>query len=274
MNGFQKTIKIFAICLAIFIIVNIVGGILSFLAIVTGVRYMETNDTIQVESFVGEYKNIDKIDIDSVSSNIIIKPGNEFKVEANNLKNRLSSNEMNGTLRIKEEKAWFWNSNNQGSITIYVPIGITLNELKIDSGAGKIEIENINVDEFDLEQGAGVVEIEKSKFNKTNIDGGAGEIKIKNSTLNNLKMDAGIGKIDVEAEITGNSKIDCGIGDMRITLLGNEEDYDIRAEKGIGNIQINNKRQENDVTYGSGKNKIKLEGGVGNIEVNFSARVM
>lgn len=272
MNGFQKTIKIFAICLAIFIIVNIIGGILTFLSIVTGVHF--ENDTVKVETFAETYTNVERIYVDSASSNIVIKPGNEFKVEANNLKNSFSSKARNGELRVKEEKAWFWNNNASGEIVIYVPHTITLDELKIDSGAGKINIADIKAYEFDLDQGAGVVTIENSKFSKTDIDGGAGEIKVKNSVLNNLKMNAGIGRIEIEAEIAGNSKIDCGIGEMKITLLGNEEDYNIKAEKGIGNIRINSKNQENDINYGNGKNKLKLEGGMGSIEVEFSKRVM
>lgn len=270
MNGFQQVIKIFAICLAVVIIVHIIGGILTFLSIITGVGFMATNDTTKVESFVETYKNIDKIDIDSVSSNIVIKSGNEFRVEANNLKNKFFSNEINGTLKIREEKAWFWNSNNQGLITIYIPKEITLNELQVDCGAGKIEIGNVNVNEFDLNQGAGVVTIENCKFNIAKIDGGAGEMKVRNSVLNNLKMDAGIGRVNVVAEITGDSKIACGIGDTNITLLGNKEDYYIKTEKGMGNIKINNINQNDNSTYGLGKNKLKIESGMGNINVNFS----
>lgn len=272
MNGVQKTIKIFAICLAIFIIINIIGGILSFLAIITGVHF--SNDTVKTETFSETYTNIESINISSVSSNIVIKSGNEFMVEANNIRNSFSSKVRNGELQIREEKNWFFSNNISGEIIIYVPIEIALDELKIDSGAGKIEIENVKADEFSLDQGAGIVTIGNSKFNKTDIDGGAGEIRIKNSILNNLKMNAGIGKIDVEAEITGNSKIDCGIGEMRITLLGDEQDYNIKAEKGIGNIHINRKIQENDITYGNGKNKLKLEGGMGNINIDFVKRVM
>lgn len=272
MNGFQKTIKIFAICLAVFIIVNIIGGILGFLAIITGVTY--ENNKVVVESFTDKYQNVERIDVNSISSNIVIKQGNEFKVEASNLKNRFSSKVSNGTLRIREDRTWFLNSSNTGIITIYIPTKVTLDELKIDSGAGKIEINNVNSKEFTLQQGAGVVVIENSKFDKTDIDGGAGEIKIKSSVLNNLKMDAGIGKINIEAEITGNSKIDCGIGEMKIELLGDKEDYNIRAEKGIGNIRINSNKHESDTSYGNGKNKLKLEGGMGNIEVSFKETLM
>lgn len=270
MNGFQKGIKIFAIVLAIFIIINIIHGILFGLSILTNIGGRE--EKIVVENFSETYQNVNKIDIDVISANLVIKTGNEFRVEANNLSNPFSSELRNGTLRIKESKTWFWMSHSSGDITIYIPRGIILNDLKIDAGAGRIEISNISVDDFEIDQGAGVLEIANSKFNKTDINGGAGEIRILESTLNNMKMDAGVGKITLKAEITGNSKIECGIGEMDIELLGKEEEYSITAEKGIGTIRIENKEQSDNSIYGTGKNRLKLEGGVGSIKVNFSQK--
>lgn len=270
MNAFQKVIKIFAICLAIFIIVNIISGILFGLSIITNIGFVDTNvNSIEVENFSETYENIDKINIEVTTSNIVIKQGNEFKVEANNLSNKFSSKLENGNLKIKEGKMWLGNNDYSGLITIYIPSDIILDKLKIDSGAGKIEISDISVDEFDIDHGAGFLEISNSEFNKTDIDGGAGEIRIIDSVLNDLKMDAGVGKITVESEITGNSKIECGIGEMNISLLGDEDDYSITAEKGIGNIKINNKNHDTDTVYGSGKNKLRIEGGVGSISVDF-----
>lgn len=267
MNGVQKGIKIFAICLAVFIIIHIVGGILFGLSIITNIGFGE--DKIVVENYTQTYQEVEKIDIDTISSNLVIRSGNEFKVEANNLSNYLSSELKQGILKIKEKKASFWSNNSSGVIIVYIPNEITLKELKIDSGAGKIEISNISVDNFDIDQGAGLLEIKDSKFRKVDIDGGAGEIKISESILNDVKMDAGVGKITLEAEITGNSKIECGIGEMNISLLGNKEDYSVMIEKGIGNIKIDGEEQTNNTVYGKGKNKLSLEGGIGNIAVEF-----
>lgn len=267
MNGIQKTIKVFAICLAIFIIINIIGGILGFLSIITNVRI--GNNKVVVESFSETYQNVNKIDINTISSNVIIKSGKEFKVEASNLKHNFSSKLRNGTIKIEEQKEWFMSNSNLGIITIYIPTNTTLDELEIDSGAGRIQIQDILIDKLDLDQGAGRLEISNSTFNKTKIVGGAGEINIKSSILNDLKMSAGVGRINLEAEITGNSRIECGIGDMRIKLLGNKEDYCLTTEKGVGNIKIDDNGKVNDTIYGEGKNKLRLEGGIGNIQVNF-----
>lgn len=89
MNGFQNVIKIFAICLAVFIIVNIFGWLifgLSFLTHLGDNRNMEsteiTNEINIKEDFSETYENVDRIDIDIAYSKLYIKSGNELRVEA------------------------------------------------------------------------------------------------------------------------------------------------------------------------------------------------
>lgn len=264
MNGMQKVIKIFAICLAIFIILNIVRGIL------WGLFFFSNINGINKEpkaTFSEIYSNVNKIDIDTISSDVIIKHGTEFRVDASNMENDFSSKNTNGTLKIKENKWWFWSNNIGGTITIYVPEEIE--NLKIDAGAGKIEIEELDAEILKIDQGAGKLTITDSEFQTSNINGGAGEIKVENSTLNNLKLDSGVGKVDIEGKITG--KIECGIGEMNIKLQGNKDDYYISAEKGIGSIKIDGEER---TSYRSTVEEIpryslRLEGGIGAINVRF-----
>ena len=268
MSEFQKVIKVVAICLGVFIIVNIVGVVLAGISIATKINYFTNNEEIQ--TFAQSYQGVERIEIDSVISSINIKQGDEYRVEATNLKNKFSATLQNGTLKIEENRFLFFGKKRNEAITIYIPKENNLNKLNIDAGAGRIEISDISVNNFDIDQGAGIIEITNSKFNRTSIDGGAGEIKISACTLNDMDLNAGIGKITLQGAVTGNSKIECGIGEMNILLDGEEADYNIRANKGIGNITINNNMQEADTVYGTGKNKIILDGGIGNITVDFS----
>jgi len=266
MSGVHKVIKTLAICLAIFIIMNIVGGIFWGLSLVTNIGISE--DKVVVEKFAEIYQDVSSIDINTITSNLVIKPGSEFKVEASNLKNNFNSKLRNGTLKIEENKAWFLSSNPSGTITIYIPQEIS--KLKIDAGAGKIQVDNTVAKDFDLNQGAGSITISNCKFAKADIEGGAGEIKISSSKLNNLDLDAGVGRVNVEAEITGNSKIECGVGEMNIALIGEEDEYRIIAEKGIGSIKIDNEEQKvENMHYGAGNRTIRINGGIGAISVNF-----
>ncbi len=261
MTSIQKVIKVLAICLAIFIILNIVSGILFCLSFIGAMGKTSNNNT---KTFMQTYEDVNNIEIEIASANMIIKSGEEFKVEAYDMTDSFTSKLRNGNLKITETKVWNFVNNLSGTVTVYIPEEI--DKLDIDSGAGKIEINDISTNYTRIDQGAGKLTIQNSKFGSSQIDGGAGETIIKSSELYNLKLDAGVGRIDLEAKILGNSKIECGVGEMNINLLGSEDDYNITAEKGIGRLRINGIERS---TYGTGNNKIKLEGGIGSIEVRI-----
>lgn len=267
MNGFQKVIKVFAICLAIFIIANICICIFSGLSLF--IYFGNKQETsVTTKEFVQTYSNIERLDIDMVASNIEIIPGNEFKVEAWKA-GTLTSKVVNGKLKLQENKKWFLSNNEIGQIIIYVPETVILKELDLDAGAGTVKIQNITAEKVDLDQGAGIFRIENCNFAKADIDGGAGKVEIASSELRNLDLDCGAGKVELEAAITGNSKISAGIGEIDMTLLGNKDDYQITAEKGIGSIKIDGNECSSNITYGIGTNKLKVDGGIGSIRIEY-----
>ena len=94
---------------------------------------------------------------------------------------------------------------------------------------------------------------------------------IVSSTLNNLNLNLGVGNANIEASILKNSKIDCGVGNLDMTLNGNKEKYKIKAETGLGKMEIDGKRiSKENFTYLNGENEIQIDGGMGNINVYFN----
>ena len=265
MSNFQKAIKVFALCLAGFIILNIISGVLWFLSLFANIGFKSESR----EDFSEVYQGITKLDVDLARSKLELKEGSAFKVEIKNAHDHLKISEKNGILKIKEKNFWLWNTHASSRITVYVPKNINLNTIRIDAGAGTIYMDQINSDILDINQGAGILTITNCKFLKTNIDGGVGEIKVTSSLLNQLDLEAGASKMNIEAQISGASKIECGVGTVFLSLLGNEKDYRISVEKGLGNILINHKEYKNNIVYGNGKNILKIEGGVGSIDVQF-----
>lgn len=265
MTNIQKVIKIIAIALAIILIVNIFSLLVSLFSSFTNIDFNNEKEI----TFNEQYDNVERIEIDGVSASITVEEGTNFGVKTINLDKGFTSKLRNKTLKIKENKTWFFSNNDNSQIIITVPSNTTLKELSINTGAGQFIIDSINAKEFELDHGAGLLKIANSTFYKADIDGGAGEIRIQNTTISNLELDSGVGEVDVEADITNNSEISCGVGEVNITLLGNEEDYSIRTEKGIGSIKINNIEQPNNTVYGRGTRKIEVEGGVGSINIDF-----
>lgn len=273
MNSFQSIVKIFAVCLAVFIIINIFGAIIFGVGALTSIldcRNKPSHQETISESYTETYQDVREIRIDLVASKLTIMPGEELKLEVNEADTNINSKVVNGTLKIEENRPWkFWGNTLSGNIVLYVPENIELSNLKLDTGAGKISIEGVKANELDISHGAGLLEISNSSFNETDIDGGAGRISIENSKLNNLDFEAGVGRIDIGAEITGRSKIECGVGEMNVRIMGRQEDYKITAEKGIGSLRIDGEEASSNVAYGNGVNTIKLNGGIGSININF-----
>lgn len=265
MNTFEKVVKAFALFLAGIIILSIISGITFGLTLASHIFDGGTNKT---KDYYETFTNINKLDIDVRASEISIESGEVFTVEGYDLTDSFTVKEKNGTLIIEEEHFGFWNFKS-GKIVITVPKNITLEDLHISSGAGKIKLDHISSNNFDLDQGAGLVEINNATLGKTQIDGGAGKIEIIDSVLKDLDLSAGAGAVDIKALIKGSSKIDCGVGKLSLKLLGKKDDYQIRVEKGLGSIIVDNETYSSDSIIGNGTNHLKVEGGVGSIEIDF-----
>lgn len=283
MSSGQKVIKILAIIFAIIIIVNIFGALIFGTSILLGIsKFNDTEvnnheETIKIDDNVNDnmhfsetYQNVESIDIDINLSNLIIKQGEELKVEAFNVPNSFSSKVIGNELKIKEKgNKNLFSDYEMAKIIVYIPQNLTFRKVNVETDVGSILIEQIKANEFDIDSGVGTITLKNVESNRTDINTGSGEANIESSKLNNLEFDAGLGKVNIEAEITGISKIDAGVGEINIKLLGNKEDYRINTETGIGSITIDNKKYSNNASFGNGINTIRVSGGMGNVKVAF-----
>lgn len=267
----QKIIKYCAIAFAIFLIINIFATV-AYGIIAIGNIFNKNDNSINtltgnLETF--EIKTeIRELDIETKGVNIIINEGNNFKIETDNKDIKIK--ESYNKLLIVENGSWI-HKTDYTELIIWIPKDYQFNEVSIENGAGKIEIDKLNTKNIDLDLGAGQVDIKNLNVSReSNIDGGAGEINIENSYINNLDLDLGIGKTNLNASIYGISKIDCGIGELVVNLIGNEDDYKINLDKGLGNATFNGEKMNSATYYGNGNNLIEINGGIGSISINYS----
>lgn len=271
MTTAQKVIKYLAIAFAIFLIVNIVSGILWGLfgfAFIFGLNTENEVITEEMSTTNFEYEHIDTLDIDIAFSSLKIRNGEELKIETNNT--NINCRQNNETIHIDEKNYKWFQKNNSGELIIYIPNDLEFDKVKINTGAGKIDIQKINTKKLSLEIGAGETKIEELNVkDEAKIDGGAGKVTILSGKINNFDLDMGVGSVEVNSELKGRSDIDSGIGELRININAPKEDYNIKVSKGIGNITIDGKGISDDTTYGDGENDIKVDGGIGNIKIDF-----
>ena len=274
MTTAQKIIKYLATAFAIFLIITIISGILTGgYALLNGIGLINSNKDIIIEDLKTISSNVTEVStlkIDLAYTNLYIKTGEKFEVQTNNAKITFENN--NGSVKIKEENGDWLNSKNiESNLIVYIPENmLEIDEINIDAGAGKINIEKLNTKGLELELGAGEVYIENLAVSvKTKIDGGVGKTELKQCELNNLKAELGMGEFKFSGKLTGNSEIDSGIGATNIDLIGEKENYTINASKGLGNITLDGQKIEADRNYGTGENYLYIDGGIGEIKIDF-----
>ena len=98
---------------------------------------------------------------------------------------------------------------------------------------------------------------------------GAGEMTISSGNISNLDLEVGMGKLNLTSALSGNSKIDFGIGEVNLCLIGGEDDYSIKLDKGVGSATVNRTEMHDNETRGNGASSIELDGGIGSVNVDF-----
>ncbi|MGN1298480.1 MAG: DUF4097 family beta strand repeat-containing protein [Candidatus Scatovivens sp.] len=273
MTSAQKIIKYFATGLAILLIVTIISAILNGgYALLGAFGLIPTDENIVTEDLKvisSEVKEISTLKLELSCTNLEIKIGDTFRVETNN--SQIIFQEENGSVKIKEENRNWLNNNNVSDLIIYLPENmIALDETKIETGAGKINIENLNTQSLYLELGAGDVHIENIIVTQeTKINGGLGKTELKSCEINNLKANLGMGEFVFNGKLTGKNEVDSGIGSVNIDLLDSSENYTVDVDKGIGSVTLDGKKLDMDRVYGTGENYLDVDGGMGEIKIDF-----
>lgn len=266
MTSLQKVIKYLAIAFAIFLAVSIIGGVLGavglFGGLFAGDAVTEEMKTYRVTS------EICNLDIRINAADIAIKEGDAFSVQSN-LKH-LKVEEKGGVLSIEETRK-YRGTYNGAVLTIYVPAGTVFDNTNLATGAGRLTIEKLSSGSLDFELGAGDVSIASLVATKSaDIEGGAGRITISGGELKDLDLEMGVGQLNLTAALTGDCQLDLGVGESNITLIGNQDDYKLDLEKGIGNISVDGKPVSDYGSSGNGTNRVQINGGIGSIHVDFT----
>ena len=279
MSSGQKVLKVLAIMLAVFIIVNIFSAVVFALAVFSEIfsSVIDTEQTVsekRIETKVETVGNIEslnensKIEIDLELSSLEIKIGKEFKIETVEPTDDLKYGVYGNILRIREKSSkWIGSSQKSNSkVILSLPGVMTIKEVDISMGIGKAKIEGLQTKKLEVEAGVGNMILDNVTAQNISIDGGAGNFEVKNSVLTNLDFDCGVGVTNIQGDIQGNSKISCGVGKTIVKLDNHLEKYRIQTETGIGSITLNGKKCSNS-KYGNGTNLIKIDGGVGSVEI-------
>lgn len=274
MKAAQRVIKWLAVAFAVFLI----GVILSTLV---GVGYIvgqvfdsfddwddEARTEIEIEnSSVEEFSGeVRKLRFDVANTSVRVKRGDELKIERSD--SRVKAKKDGATLVIEEDDAFGWDAMDNVEAVVYLPRDMEiLEKVEIAMGAGKLWLEDLQTEELDLDLGAGRTEIQGAKVaRKAEIDGGAGTIEVRESVIRNLDFDMGVGNADFSVRLEGQNKFSAGMGKLEVNLIGEENDYRVSVEQGLGGFEQEGISLDNP----QGRNYVEIDGGVGSIVLRRS----
>ena len=276
MTSFQKIIKYGAIAFAIYLCLVIIGIILTTITAIFGVsiglEILEDKNTAMITKWEQEYSNITSMDIDLSICKLKIKKGDTLKVDVSNVSDEFKCQVEGSKLIIKDRKVYsnFFNREDiNPQVIIYLPEDIEFREVSIETGINETNIEFLKADMINLEMGVGKYQVDELYAKYAKIKAGAGETNIENSEIEELKLEGGIGKLSLTSEITKTADVDCGAGKVEVNLIGDLEDYRVKASTGLGSFKVDGKKVSDKETIGDGEVTVKIDAGVGETIVQF-----
>ena len=263
-NG-RKLIKYGAIAFAFVLIFGIFSSIIYGINIFFSI-FNDGSDDIDEMVSIDIDDTIGALDIDVDMVDLMIKSGDDFRIEVSNV-NKISYSDSYNKLVIREKGINLFD--NETKLFIYVPEDKVFDNVSIDTTVGSVNILKFNTKEIDLDLGMGSVVIDYlNVIRESSISAGVGELVIKDGIMSDLELDMGVGDGLITASVLGESDINCGVGKLELNLNGNEDDYKIEVDKGIGEIKVDGIKFSRNF-YGNGNNYIDIDGGIGEVLVNF-----
>lgn len=260
--------------MAIALCLGILGGIVSGLSIVTGL--LGHRRSANADAAIGEVQaytpagSITGLELELDAAALTVRTGDTFHLESN-LKS-LTVQESDGIWKIRQKSSVMPIYSADAYCALTVPADTLLDSVKLDNGAGKVNIDTLTAARLDFDLGAGTFYAGSlTATTEATIDGGAGQLTIAGGSLQDLDMDMGVGRTALTARLTGECSLDMGVGASVITLLGRREDYRLHIDKGLGYVTVDGEAVRDGDVIGNGAAQVALDGGLGRIEVVVSA---
>lgn len=167
-------------------------------------------------------------------------------------------------------------SNGAGNLSIS---NIKANSLAVDCGLGNFAIKNFSANSMSVSGGAGNILLYNGIITeRISVSGGLGDTQLDRVTANDLAASAGAGTFRYTGIMRGKCTIDGGLGNIILAFEDSAQNYSMKLEHGLGNIDVKNA----DVTYNDDgyiinprldtENNLSVNVGAGNLSIVFDER--
>lgn len=260
--------------------VLVVGIIVVFILLFFGIRNIVNqvsgfifNESVVIEDEVTINKSYEKIDLLTTNAKVELIPtdAEETTITYGGKKKsnvRFKANVKGDTLAIELKEKWFyfWGFSMKGMVvTVHVPEK-RYEAIKVVSDNGLIEASHLQAKLIELATDNGLVRLNDSEASNVKLQTDNGQISIRD-VLGNVDAQTDNGRITFEAEtFTHDVDLRTDNGAIYVKLSDKPTDASINADTDNGSVTIFGTKVRS-VTFGEGKNLIKLQTDNGRITV-------
>lgn len=167
-----------------------------------------------------------------------------------------------------------WKHDNRHNHTLYMPGGISLDELSIKAGGGDCNLENITIREIDVDAGAMTFAGRNVTADEVEFDVGAGTVELYDVDFGKTELSAGAGTVYAKGAFRRELSADCAMGAVEIVAKGKESDYNYELDCAMGDISIDGKSysglSKKKVIDNGAPSTFELDCAMGTISVSFT----
>lgn len=187
----------------------------------------QLNTTVS-ERTLDDTQSIRSLDLEISAAQVVVQAGDDWKLETNFKKKYLTSTVKDGVLTLEqpsheEDVRDLLRSNKQTpTITLTVPKDRTLKKLKVDLGAGTMELRDLSAKNSVLDVSAGSVTLDQLNTHTTDVS-------------------CDLGEVSGTMSLTGDGSMDVSMGSIDLELLKSSELEEINADTSMGDVTLNGK---------------------------------
>lgn len=124
-------------------------------------------------------------------------------------------------------------------VLIEIPANIQFRDVDIELGAVDfISDIKLNCENIDIEVGAGSVDFKDITANDMKLNGGAGEINLANANVDNANIALGMGSIIYSGDIKKDLDLNVSMGSLEMTLNSAEKEHNYTVSAAGGSVSI------------------------------------
>lgn len=202
---------------------------------------------------------------------IAVSGDESFYVEGKNVDRAQAYVEEN-TLKIKGMKTKDYSSNME--LTVYIPAEYRFQSVKIDLGAGKLEICDCISENLEIQLGAGEADALRMECDNLKVSVGAGHLMLQDFTVKEYaELNVEAGNIEGTGNFCRNAGLNCSMGAIHLYLPEEETAHNYGIRCAAGQVAVGEQKFTSVTTKkmlsNNSENQIELNCALGNISIDF-----